>query len=69
MDTNLIRKLWSAVESYPSNALELLDDSSLMTSLINLLRTDPSFDIQKIPAVSDYISARLPLIRDMCQSL
>lgn len=67
MDTRLIRQLWSTVQSCPSNKLAHMDDSSLMTSLLELLQSDPAFDTQNIPDVCRYISTRTPLIRELSQ--
>ena len=65
MDTRLIRQLWSTVQSCPNSKLACLDDSSLMTSLVELLQSDPAFDTQNIPTISRYIRERMPLIREM----
>ena len=65
MDTRLIRQLWSTVQSCPNSELAGLDDSSLIASLVEMLRSDPAFDAQNIPMVSRYISNRMPLIREM----
>jgi hypothetical protein len=69
MDINLLRQLWSVVESIPSSSLLTLDDSSLMKSLIELLQSDPAFDAGNLPAVSGYIHTRMPLIREMSQQM
>lgn len=67
MDTRLIRQLWSTVHACPSSELAGLDDSSLMASLVELLQSHPDFDVRNVPDVSRYISARIPLIREMSQ--
>lgn len=67
MDTRLIRQLWSAVESAPTNRLSNLDDSSLLSSLIDLLKSDPTFDPRNLSDMSQYIKTRMPLIRELSQ--
>ncbi|MEL6815873.1 MAG: hypothetical protein AAFP03_13825 [Cyanobacteria bacterium J06598_3] len=67
MDARLIRQLWSAVESTPTNKLSNLDDSSLLSSLMDLLKSDPTFDPRNLSAMSQYISTRMPLIRELSQ--
>jgi hypothetical protein len=69
MDINLLRQLWSVVESIPSSRLLALDDSNLAKSLIELLQSDPAFDSGNLPAVSGYIRTRMPLIREMSQQM
>ena len=69
MDTRLIRQLWATVQSCPQSMLAQLDDSSLMTSLVELLEADPAFDAQNIPDISRYISQRMLLIREMSQQV
>ncbi|KPQ36868.1 MAG: hypothetical protein HLUCCA11_05080 [Phormidesmis priestleyi Ana] len=67
MDIRLLRQLWSVVESFPGNRLSALDDSNLVRSLIDSLQSDPAFDPNHLPAISQYISSRMPLIREMSQ--
>lgn len=67
MDTRLIRQLWSAVQACPNSKLARLDDSSLMSSLVELLQANPDFDPRNIPDISQYIRARIPLIREISQ--
>lgn len=67
MDTSLLRQLWSVVESFEKNRLSKLDDNSLLRSLIDSLQSDPAFDPGNLPLVRDYISNRIPLIRELSQ--
>ena len=67
MDTGLLRQLWSVVESFPNNRLSNLDDTCLLRSLTDSLRSDPSFDPGNLPLVSKYISTRIPLIRELSE--
>lgn len=67
MDISLLRQLWSVVESFPSSRLSSLDDSNLLQSLMDSLRSNPAFDPGDLPTVSGYIRTRLPLIREMSQ--
>lgn len=67
MDARLIRQLWTAVGSFPNSMLSSLDDSSLLKSLMDSLKSDPAFDPRNLSAMSSYISTRMPLIREMSQ--
>jgi hypothetical protein len=69
MDTGLVRQFWSAVESFPSHRLASLDDSNLVRSLLDWLQNDPAFDPRNVPAISLYIQTRMPLIREMADSI
>jgi len=69
MDARLIRQLWATVQSYPNNKLAQLDDSSLKSSLVELLQADPGFDVQNIPAINSYINQRILLIRELSQQV
>lgn len=65
MDTKLIRQLWSAVQSASARSLAQLDDTTLMQSLVELMKEDPGFDPGNIAVMNSYIQTRLPLIRDI----
>ena len=67
MEPSLLRQLWSVVESFPDNRLSNLDDTCLVRSLTDSLQSDPAFDPDNIPIVSQYISTRMPLIRALSQ--
>lgn len=67
MDVRLIRQLWAVVETFPRNMLSGLDDSTLSQSLMDSIKADPTFDPQQLSALSSYIRARMPLIREMSQ--
>ncbi|MEO0768117.1 MAG: hypothetical protein AAFY72_01580 [Cyanobacteria bacterium J06649_4] len=69
MDIRLLRKLWSVVESTPSQRFSTLDDSSILHWLVEVLQADPAFDSQNLPVVSNYIQTRMPLIRDLAQQM
>ncbi len=67
MDTRLVRQLWSTVAAFPNSRLSSLDDSSLLTSIVDRLTADPAFDPHHADAISAYIRTRMPLIREMAQ--
>ena len=69
MDIRLVRQLWSTVATVPNSRLSGLDDSSLISSIIDMLTADPAFDPHNTDAISTYISTRMPLIRDMAQQV
>jgi len=69
MDVSLLRKLWSIVESAPSQRVSTLDDPGMLQWLMDLLQADPTFDPRQLPVASNYIQSRLPLIRDLAQQM
>ena len=69
MDIQLIRQLWSVVQSESEKGLAQLDDISLVQSLLGMMQEDPGFDPGNLPVMNRYIHARLPLIRDMASQV
>ncbi|MEL6247858.1 MAG: hypothetical protein AAFQ61_11340 [Cyanobacteria bacterium J06626_23] len=67
MDPTLLRQLWSVVEDSHSSLLLSLDDSNLVEWLLSQLAEQSSFDPVHMGSVSEYIRAKLPLIRDIAQ--
>lgn len=62
MTPDTIHELWSLVESTQTNVLLNLDDTSLVQWLIQRLKKK---GVEDTAACTDYISSRLPLIRDL----
>lgn len=67
MTPNLLRQLWSLVESTQTNVLLKLDDSSLVELLLKQLHHQHYLDGQQADILSDYIRRKMPLIRDLAQ--
>ncbi|MBE9078874.1 hypothetical protein IQ241_16505 [Romeria aff. gracilis LEGE 07310] len=67
MNASLMRKLWSVIEASQNQIILGLDDSRLCQWLLDQLAGDPLFDRNQSAAVSRYIHAKLPLIRDFAQ--
>lgn len=67
MTPTMLRQFWSLIESTQSNIILGLDDSSLVQWLLNQLCTRQYFDGQQSDVLSDYIRAKIPLIRDLAQ--
>jgi hypothetical protein len=67
MTPNLLRQLWSLIESTQANFLLRLDDASLTQWLLQNLNNQRSLDHQEAHLLNDYIRSKLPLIRDLAQ--
>ncbi len=65
MSPNMLRQLWSIVETSQSQTLLNLDDNSLVQWLLKQLKKQRSLDHNEANAYSHYIYTRLPLIRDL----
>lgn len=65
MNPHLLRHLWALVEASQSQALLSYDDSSLVGWLTDQLSDNPSLDPAEVDCLSQYIYARVPLIRDL----
>jgi len=68
MNPYLLRKLWSLVERSHSTDLLSLDDSSLVSWLIERLEGHRPVDPAETDRLHHYIRSKLTLIRDLAQS-
>ncbi len=60
-----LRQFWNIVESSQASMLVRLDDVSLVDSLLCQFRSYQILDAHESQLVSEYIQAKLPLIRDL----
>jgi hypothetical protein len=60
-----LRQFWTIVESSQASTLVRLDDVSLAESLLRQFRSYQILDAHELQLVSEYIQAKLPLIRDI----
>ncbi|BAY17290.1 hypothetical protein NIES2109_13910 [Nostoc sp. HK-01] len=65
MTPNILRQLWSVVETAQTMTLLQLDDSSLVQWLVKQTTTQVFLDSHEIDSLGDYIQSRLSLIRDI----
>jgi hypothetical protein len=69
MKTVLLRQIWSTVESTQAALLLQLDDRGLASLLVDRVACDDqNLSYSEKDTLSDYVQAKLPLIRDMAQS-
>ncbi len=67
MNSFTLRQLWSVIEETQTNILLEFSDAELVQQLLRRLETHKLLSSEEASSVSDYISARLPLIRDVAQ--
>lgn len=67
MSPNMLRQFWSLIEATRSNMPLTLDDRGLTQWLLRQAHSEQSFNISDADLLTDYIQARLPLIRDLAQ--
>jgi hypothetical protein len=65
MTPTIMRQLWSVVEAAQAVTLLQLDDASLVQWLVKQTTTQVLLDPNEADYLSDYIRARLSLIRDL----
>jgi hypothetical protein len=65
MDSNLLRMLWSIVETTPYEVLVSFDDKSLRRHLLFEVENQVALSREEQTAISSYITDRTPLIRDL----
>jgi hypothetical protein len=67
MTPNIMRQLWSVVENTHAKTLLNMDDASLVQLLVKQTKTMVSLDGNEAKYLSDYVQARLALIRNVAQ--
>ncbi|NET57488.1 MAG: hypothetical protein F6K47_15385 [Symploca sp. SIO2E6] len=67
MTPTMLRQLWSLIEKTQANFLLKLDDTSLVDWLLKQLAHQQALNSEEVHILSDYLSNRLSLIRDMAQ--
>lgn len=67
MSPEAIRKFWSLIEETQTNILLTLDNDALVNWLSRQLRREEFLKMVDTSDLNAYISARLPLIRDLAQ--
>lgn len=68
MTPRILRQFWSLIETTQSSVLLGLDDTNLVQWLLRQMRQERSLNLDEATALSAYIRARLPLIRDLAYS-
>lgn len=68
MTPTVLRQLWSVVETTQSHTLLKLDDAHLVQWLLKQTKMKTSLNQNELDVLSDYISSRLNLIRDLAEN-
>lgn len=68
MTPTILRQLWSIVETTQSQILLKLDDAHLVQWLLKQTKLKTSLNQNELDVLSDYISSRLNLIRDLAEN-
>lgn len=63
----MLRQLWSLIETTQANLLLALDDATLAQWLTKQFKQDRALNRDELDCLSDYISTKAPLIRDLAQ--
>lgn len=67
MTPTMLRQLWSLIEKTQANLLLKLDDASLVQWLLKQFNQERSLNHEEAHILSDYLSNRISLIRDLAQ--
>ncbi|HBE21757.1 MAG TPA: hypothetical protein DEG17_12825 [Cyanobacteria bacterium UBA11149] len=67
MTPTMLRQLWSLIETTQSNLLLKLDDPSLVQWLLKQFKQQRALNHEETNILSDYLSNRLSLIREMAE--
>ncbi|ABA20769.1 conserved hypothetical protein [Trichormus variabilis ATCC 29413] len=65
--TKIIRQLWAVIESTNVSTLLQFDDISLVQLLTQQLKVNQGLDAQVDSSLDNYITSKLPLIRDTAE--
>jgi hypothetical protein len=65
MTPNMLRQIWSLVETTPANMLLNLDDASLIDWILRHLEQEQNLDASQLNALNYYLHAKVSLIRDV----
>ncbi|MGB3533349.1 MAG: hypothetical protein WBA13_07510 [Microcoleaceae cyanobacterium] len=68
MTPSMLKKLWSSVEATSASLLVNLDDADLAQLLLRRLQTESNINSTEADLLTDYIQARLSLIRDLAEA-
>ncbi|WP_267383017.1 hypothetical protein [Cyanobacterium sp. uoEpiScrs1] len=68
MNTSIMRQLWSIVEESPAKTLINLDDSDLVSQLLNKLNAQYSLSSEDLQVIEVYFSSKTVLIKDIARS-
>lgn len=60
-----LRQLWSVVEETQTNTLLKFSDAELIQQLLKQLEKKSLLSSEEVGTMSNYISSRVPLIRDL----
>ncbi len=64
---NMMRQLWTLVESTQVSTLLQFEDSDLVQFLLKRFKAQQSIDPQDASSLNIYIQSKLPLIRDLAE--
>lgn len=67
MTPTMLRQLWSLIETTQSNLLLKLDDATLVQWLLKQFRQECHLNPEEVNILSDYLSNRLSLIRELAE--
>jgi len=65
MTPNLLRQLWTLVETTQAQILLRLDDASLVQWLLKQIKQERSLTPDEANVITDYLQSKLSLIRDL----
>lgn len=67
MTPNMLRQIWSLIETTQSHILLKLDDTSLVQWLLKQLKNEACFNNNEADILCEYLHSKVTLIRDMAQ--
>ncbi|MGL5804129.1 MAG: hypothetical protein ACRC2R_23965 [Xenococcaceae cyanobacterium] len=68
MNSSILRELWTLIEDIQPHVLIQLNEQELIEKIIKQLENKKSLDRSENDRVSNYISSKICLIRDLAES-
>ncbi len=65
MKASTLRLLWAVVEETQTNILIQFNDAELIQQLLRQLKNKTWLSSEEMNTISNYLSSRVPLIRDL----
>jgi hypothetical protein len=68
VNPSILRLTWAAVEEIQSHELLLLNDTALVKMILQQVARKVLLDGEEVYLLYEYVSARMPLIRDIADA-
>lgn len=68
LNTQILHRMWTFVDTYNPHTILTLSDKDLTQKLTGQVESISALSLEEIDTLKHYISARIPLIKDLAYS-